>query len=104
MEEDIFQGDLQDYLESGDLYRRCYFQWCLTQALVTNNHILLEMQFADSTIANHYLNTELAHQTTRILERAVTAVIKGAEIKSICFSKETTIKDVQKTISYISSL
>ena len=99
MEDDIFQGDLQDYLENGDLNRRCYFQWCLTQALATDNHLLLEMQFANDIIADHYLNTELAHQTTRILERAVMAVIKGAEIKSICFNKETTIEDVQRTIS-----
>ena len=57
------------------------------------------MQFANDIIADHYLNTELAHQTTRILERAVMSVIKGAEIKSICFDKETTIEDVQRTIS-----
>ena len=33
MEEDLFQGDLQDYLENGNLYERCYFQWSLVQCL-----------------------------------------------------------------------
>ena len=96
MEDDLFQGDLQEYLENGDLYARCTFQWSLIQSMVMGNHILLEMQFSDDKIATDYMSSELAHQTTRILERAVTAVIKGALIKSICFTAESTIEEVQR--------
>ena len=96
MEDDLFQGDLQEYLENGDLYTRCNFQWSLIQSMVMGNHILLEMHFPDDKFANDYMSSDLAHQTTRILERAVTAVIKGALIKSICFTTATTIDEVQR--------
>ena len=45
MEDDFFQGDLQEYFESGDLYSRCFFQWSIVQAMMMESHILLEMQF-----------------------------------------------------------
>lgn len=96
MEDDFFQGDLQEYFESGDLYTRCFFQWSIVQAMMMESHILLEMQFPDDKTALNYMSAELAAQTARILERAVTAVIKGALIKSICFNEKTTIEEVQR--------
>ncbi|KNB43894.1 hypothetical protein JH06_3256 [Blastocystis sp. subtype 4] len=102
MEDDLFQGDLQEYLENGDLYTRCNFQWSLIQSMVMGSHILLEMHFPDDKIANDYMSSDLAHQTARILERAVTAVIKGALIKSICFTTATTIEEVQRVTDQIS--
>ena len=96
MEDDFFQGDLQEYFESGDLYSRCFFQWSIVQAMIMESHILLEMQFPDDKTALNYMSAELATQTARILERAVTAGVKGALIKSICFSEKTTIEEVQR--------
>lgn len=98
MEEDLFQSDLQEYLENGNLYDRCYFQWSLIQCLVMEKHLLLEMEFLSEETTSNSTTLEYARQTTKILERAVNAVIKGALIKSICFTKATTIKDVQTTM------
>ena len=95
MEEDFFQGALQDYLEGGEVYNRCWFQWSLVQCLVHEKHMLIEMSFASDCPTEDYMNAEYSHQTSKILERAVNAVIKGSLIRSICFTQSTTIEEVQ---------
>ena len=71
MEEDLFQSDLQEYLENGNLYDRCYFQWSLIQCLVLEKHLLLEMEFVSEETTANSTTLEYARQTTKILERAV---------------------------------
>lgn len=95
MEEDLFQGDLQEYLENGNLYERCYFQWSLIQCLFQEKHLLLEMEFSADEAAKNATTLDYAKQTTKLLERAVNAVIKGALIKSVNITAHTTIKEVQ---------
>ena len=95
MEEDLFQGDLQEYLENGNLYDRCYFQWSLIQCLFQEKHLLLEMEFSADEAAKNATTLDYAKQTTKLLERAVNAVIKGALIKSVNVTALTTIKEVQ---------
>ena len=95
MEEDLFQGDLQEYLENGNLYERCYFQWSLIQCLFQEKHLMLEMEFSADEAAKNATTIDYAKQTTKLLERAVNAVIKGALIKSVNITAHTTIKEVQ---------
>ena len=102
MEEDLFQGDIQDYFENGNLYERCYFQWCLVQCLVFEKHLLLEMNFQLEKSPADCLNLEYSRQTTKVLERAVNAVIKGALIKSICFTQSTTVEELKTILKYLS--
>lgn len=101
MEEDLFQGDFQDYLENGNLYERCSFQWYLIQSIIMEKHILLEMKFELNQSSEKLMGFEYSKQTTKILERAVNAVIKGALIKSICFTHDSTIEDIKSIIEYI---
>lgn len=101
MEDDLFQGDLQDYLENGSLYERCSFQWYLIQSIIMEKHILLEMQFSSDQSSENYTSPEYSKQTAKILERAVNAVIKGSLVKSICFTKSTTIEEIKAIIEYV---
>lgn len=100
MEDDLFQGDLQDYLENGNLYERCSFQWYLIQSIIMEKHILLEMKFPQDQSSEDYMNSDYSKQTTKILERAVNAVIKGSLIKSICFTQSTTIENIKTVVEY----
>lgn len=98
MEDDLFQGDLQDYLENGNLYERCSFQWYLIQSIIMEKHVLLEMKFPSDSSSDEYMSSDYSKQTTKILERAVNAVIKGSLIKSICFTQSTTIEEIKTVI------
>lgn len=104
MEEDLFQGDLQDYLENGNLYERCYFQWSLVQCLVFEKHLLLEMHFPEDVASDGCGSTEYSRQITKVLERAVNAVIKGSLIKSLCFTQDTTVEDVKTVVESLPSV
>lgn len=104
MEEDLFQGDLQDYLENGNLFDRCFFQWSLVQCLVFEKHLLLEMSFPEGMTSDGCGNVEYSRQITKVLERAVNAVIKGSLIKSICFTQDTTIEEVKAVVESFSSV
>ena len=104
MEEDLFQGDLQDYLENGNLYERCYFQWSLVQCLVFEKHLLLEMHFPEGMSSDGCGSTEYSRQITKVLERAVNAVIKGSLIKSLCFTQDTTVEDVKTVVESLPSV
>ena len=63
-------------------------------------HLLLEMNFQLEQPTADCLNLEYSRQTTKVLERAVSAVIKGALIKSICFTQSTTIEEIKTIVEY----
>ena len=98
MEESLFQGDLQDYLENGDLYNRCSFQWYLIQSIILEKHVLIEMNFPSTQSSDEYMNSEYSRQGAKILERAVHAVIKGALVKSICFNPSMKIDEIKSIV------
>ena len=53
------------------------------------------MEFSADEAAKNATTLDSAKQTTKLLERAVNAVIKGALIKSVNITSHTTIKEVQ---------